>query len=76
MAQQILTLLTEWAFRERGVVRSTLVINVDNPASQHVAHRCGYTLEGVMLSIYSRPGRRVDAGLWSRLASDPAPAPV
>ena len=71
VAQQILALLTEWAFRERGIVRSTLVINIDNAASQKVAARCGYVLEGVMRSIYSRPGRRTDAGLWSRLASDP-----
>jgi RimJ/RimL family protein N-acetyltransferase len=71
VAQRILALLTEWAFRDRGMIRSTLVINVDNAASQHVAGRCGYVLEGVMRSIYARPGRRTDAGLWSRLASDP-----
>jgi RimJ/RimL family protein N-acetyltransferase len=71
VAQRILALLTEWAFRERGIIRSTLVINVVNAASQQVARRCGYVLEGVMRPVYSRPGRRADAGLWSRLTSDP-----
>jgi RimJ/RimL family protein N-acetyltransferase len=74
VGRQILALLTDWAFDERGIIRSTLVINVDNAASQHVARRGGYVLEGVMRSIYARPGRRMDAGLWSRLRSDP-PAP-
>jgi len=76
VAQRILALLTEWAFRERGIIRSTLVINVDNDASQQVARRSGYVLEGVMRSIYSRPGRRTDAGLWSRLATDPSVEPA
>jgi RimJ/RimL family protein N-acetyltransferase len=77
VAQQILTQLTDWAFRERGIIRSTLVINVDNAASQKVAARCGYVLEGVMRSIYARPDRRMDAQLWSRLPTDlPAPPSV
>ena len=71
VGQQILALLTEWAFRERGIVRSTLVIYVGNAASEQVARRCGYSLEGVMRSIAARPGHRMDAGLWSRLNTDP-----
>jgi ribosomal-protein-alanine N-acetyltransferase len=51
-----------------------LIIDVSNPASERVALRCGYTLEGVMRSIHLKAGVRVDAGLWSRLPSDQAAA--
>jgi hypothetical protein len=33
----------------------------------------GYVREGVMRSVHFRGGRRIDAELWSRLPSDPAP---
>ena len=65
----MLRALTEWAF-EQGIQRATLVINVDNPASERVAERCGYVREGVMRSVYLKDGRRNDATLWSRLPSD------
>jgi len=43
-------------------------------ASQRVAVRAGYTLEGVMRSTYFKPGaERSDVQLWSRLPSDPFP---
>jgi RimJ/RimL family protein N-acetyltransferase len=70
---QILRLLTRWAFEELQARRAYLIIDVDNTASARVAERCGYTLEGVMRSIHLKQGRRVDAGLWSRLPSDPGP---
>lgn len=70
-ATRTLTLLTEWAFRDVHAQRAYLVIDTDNLASQRVARRCGYQQEGVMRSIHLKPGRRVDAGLWSRLPSDP-----
>lgn len=71
VGSQILALLTEWAFREARAKRATLIIDVENVASQRVAERCGYTLEGVMRSTYLKAGRRIDAGLWSRLPTDP-----
>jgi hypothetical protein len=36
-----------------------------------VAERCGYVLEGIMRSSHLKDDVRVDAGLWSRLPSDP-----
>jgi [ribosomal protein S5]-alanine N-acetyltransferase len=66
--------LTEWAFEVVGALRVVLIIDVSNPASERVALRCGYTLEGVMRSIHLKAGVRVDAGLWSRLPSDQAVA--
>ena len=63
--------LTRWAFDELGALRVTLIIDVENRASSRVAERCGYVLEGVMRSSYLKDDVRVDAGLWSRLPSDP-----
>jgi RimJ/RimL family protein N-acetyltransferase len=74
VASEILRLLTRWAFDELGAYRAYLIIDVENPASARVAERCGYRLEGVMRSIHVKPGRRADAGLWSRLPGDPSPA--
>jgi RimJ/RimL family protein N-acetyltransferase len=72
VATEILCLLTAWAFDELGAERVVLIIDVENHASARVAERCGYQLEGVMRSIHVKPGRRADAGLWSRLRSDPS----
>ena len=63
--------LTRWAFAELEALRITLVIDVENRASARVAERCGYVLEGVMRSSYLKDDLRIDAGLWSRLPSDP-----
>ena len=63
--------LTRWAFDELGALRITLIIDVENVASSRVAERCGYVLEGVMRSSYLKDDVRVDAGLWSRLPTDP-----
>jgi RimJ/RimL family protein N-acetyltransferase len=51
-------------------VRATLVIDVDNAASERVAANCGYVREGVMRSVFFKDERRIDAALWSRLPSD------
>jgi RimJ/RimL family protein N-acetyltransferase len=68
----ILRLLTDWAFTELEAKRLSLVIDVENHASQRIAERCGYQREGVMRSIHVKGDLRADAGLWSRLPSDPA----
>jgi RimJ/RimL family protein N-acetyltransferase len=70
VATEMLRRLTEWALAELGAMRIYLVINVDNPASERVAARCGYLREGVMRSLHLKQGTRVDAALWSRLPSD------
>ena len=63
--------LTAWAFAELGMVRLELLIDVENLGSQRVAEKCGYQLEGVLRSVYVKPGRRTDTQCWSRLVSDP-----
>jgi RimJ/RimL family protein N-acetyltransferase len=62
--------LTTWAFTELGMVRLELLIDVDNAGSQRVAENCGYLFEGVLRSVYVKPGRRTDTQIWSRLATD------
>jgi RimJ/RimL family protein N-acetyltransferase len=71
VATEMLRQLTRWAFDEAGALRIVLVIDVENPASERVAERCGYVREGVMRSIHLKQGMRVDSAIWSRLPSDP-----
>jgi RimJ/RimL family protein N-acetyltransferase len=73
VATDALVALTDWAFEELRIQRLVLIIDVENAASQKVAERAGYVLEGVMRSTHLKQDQRVDAGLWSRLPSDPAP---
>jgi RimJ/RimL family protein N-acetyltransferase len=71
VATAMLDALTRWALDELRALRVTLIIDVENRASSRVAERCGYVLEGVMRSSYLKDDVRIDAGLWSRLPSDP-----
>jgi RimJ/RimL family protein N-acetyltransferase len=70
VATQALRLLSDWAFRELGALRLQLLISVENAASQRVAERCGYVQEGLLRSVYTKPGIREDTQIWSRLPTD------
>jgi RimJ/RimL family protein N-acetyltransferase len=70
VASEALRLLTAWAFDELDLMRLELLISVENEASKRVASRCGYVREGVLRSLYVKPGVREDTELWSRLATD------
>lgn len=71
VAVEMLGFLTRWAFEEAGALRAVLLIDVDNVASQRVAERCGYVLEGVARSLHLKGDIRTDTQIWSRLPSDP-----
>lgn len=71
VATAALQALGTWAFDELGAERLELLISVENDASQRVAERCGYRLEGVLRQMYVKPGLREDTQLWSRLQTDP-----
>jgi RimJ/RimL family protein N-acetyltransferase len=71
VARRSVALLTRWGFDELRLIRLELDIDVNNPASERVAERAGYRLEGVRRSAYFKEGRRTDLGLWSRLRDDP-----
>ena len=69
VAAEALRQLSDWAFGE-GLVRLYLLISEQNPASKKVAARAGYRFEGVMRSVYMKPGVREDTEVWARLSSD------
>lgn len=68
-ATEALRQLTEWGFA-RGFQRLELRGDADNEASRRVAERCGYTLEGILRSVYFKEGRRSDMFIYSRLPGD------
>jgi RimJ/RimL family protein N-acetyltransferase len=70
VATAALRLLTEWAFDELGLLRTELLISVENSASKRVAKRCGYVREGVLRSVHVKQERREDTELWARLPGD------
>jgi RimJ/RimL family protein N-acetyltransferase len=70
LATIALRLLSEWAFEELGMIRLELHIGTENVASQAVARRAGYTLEGTLRSAHLKQGRREDTQIWSRLRTD------
>jgi RimJ/RimL family protein N-acetyltransferase len=69
-ATRAVSLLTRWGLDGLGLERLELRIDVRNTASERVAERCGYRLDGVLRSSHVKEGLRADVGVWSRLASD------
>ncbi len=66
--------LSQWAFAH-GVQRVWLLAAVDNVASRRTAERAGFLREGVLREgRRDRDGEPMDMVLYSRLATDPAPA--
>ena len=70
-ATAALRLLSDWALDQLGLVRLELLIGTENLASQTVARRAGYTLEGTLRSTHLKQGIREDTQIWSLLRSDP-----
>ena len=71
VASAALDLLTAWALGE-GMLRLVLMIDTENPASQRVAEKAGYTYEGTHRSVHHKNGERIDLQCWSLLPSDVA----
>jgi RimJ/RimL family protein N-acetyltransferase len=62
-------LVTAWGFRSLGLQRIDLMAATENPASQRVAERCGFTREAVLRSyLQGKEGRQdmVAFGLLAR----------
>jgi RimJ/RimL family protein N-acetyltransferase len=72
-ATQALRQLSDWALDTVGMRRLQLLISADNQASSRVAERAGFTLEGVLRSLYVKPELRSDTEVWSLLPADPRP---
>jgi RimJ/RimL family protein N-acetyltransferase len=70
VASRATRLLSRWALAEWGVARLEIHVRPDNPASQRVAERAGFTREGVLRSYLELRGRRYDSVVFSLLADD------
>ena len=69
-ATAALRLLSDWSFRTLPVARLQLTTHVDNPASQRVAEKAGYTREAVLRSWADQRGERVDLIMYSLLPGE------
>jgi RimJ/RimL family protein N-acetyltransferase len=77
-ATRALRLICAWGFAALGLERIELQAAVDNPASQRVAERAGFTREAVLRSRWTTyDGERHDMASFGLLAGElelPAPA--
>ncbi|HLI59623.1 MAG TPA: GNAT family N-acetyltransferase [Solirubrobacteraceae bacterium] len=66
-------LICAWGLRELGLERIELLAATENPRSQAVAERAGFTREAVLraYSAGSEPGTRLDMVCFGLLADDP-----
>jgi RimJ/RimL family protein N-acetyltransferase len=74
LATAALRLIARWTFAELPVGRLQLTTHLDNPGSQRVAEKAGFTREGVLRSWVDQRGERVDLVMWSLLPGDPIPS--
>ena len=70
VASHATRLLARWALAELGVARLELTCGPDNEASQRVALRCGFVLEGVLRSHLPFKGGRRDTVMFSLLPGE------
>jgi RimJ/RimL family protein N-acetyltransferase len=63
-------LISEWGFRHLGLQRIDLMAATENPASQRVAERCGFTREAVLRSYLLGKEGRQDMVAFGLLAGD------
>jgi RimJ/RimL family protein N-acetyltransferase len=69
-ATRAVRLITEWGFRSLALRRIDLLAATENPASQRVAERCGFTREAILRSYLQGKEGRQDMVAFGRLASD------
>jgi [ribosomal protein S5]-alanine N-acetyltransferase len=70
-ATRALRLITRWGFETLGLERIDLLAATGNPASQHVAERCGYKREAVLRSYMRGKEGQLDMVAYGLLLSDP-----
>jgi RimJ/RimL family protein N-acetyltransferase len=70
LATEALRLLSDWSFQTLPVARLQLTTHVDNPASQRVAEKAGYTREALLRSWADQRGERVDLLMYSLLPGE------
>jgi len=63
-------LITDWGFQRLGLERIDLQAACENPASQRVAERCGFTREAVLRSYLRGRDGRQDMVMFGLLARE------
>lgn len=63
-------LITDWGFRQLRLERIDLLAASENPASQRVAERCGFTREAVLRSYLRGRDGRQDMVMFGLLARE------
>jgi len=66
-------LLVDYLFGGKKQHRIHLVIVPENAASQRIAEKCGFTLEGTARGAFFNGGRNQDVLIYSLLRDDPRP---
>jgi RimJ/RimL family protein N-acetyltransferase len=69
-ATRALRLVSRWALSQPEIARLQLSTSPENTASQRVAERSGFKLEGVLRSYHEVGGHREDAVFFSLLPGD------
>lgn len=64
-------LVTAWGFAGLGLMRIAIQAAPENPASQRVAERAGFTREGIKRSAHGGKDGRHDLVVYARLPDDP-----
>lgn len=70
VATTALSLISRWGLGDLGLARVQLETFPENLASQRVAEKAGFVREGVLRSALAHRGERVDAVVFSLIASD------
>jgi RimJ/RimL family protein N-acetyltransferase len=70
LATAALRLLSRWSLETLPIARLQLTTHEDNPASQRVAEKAGYTREALLRAWADQRGTRVDLVMWSLLPGD------
>jgi RimJ/RimL family protein N-acetyltransferase len=68
-------MLCDYLFRHTPAQRIEAATQPENTAEQRALGKAGFQLEGVIRAAEFRDGEWRDGLLFSRLRSDPAPAP-
>jgi RimJ/RimL family protein N-acetyltransferase len=71
LATAAVRLLSAWSLRTLPIARLQLTTHLDNPASQRVAEKAGFTREAVLRAWADQRGRRVDLIMYSLLPGEP-----
>ena len=54
-------------FKELGISRMVIVMDLGNVASRRVAEKCGYRREGIMKKAVQNKGKKVDVYLYAKV---------